>query len=438
MAAIDELTRPTKPLRTTPGGLFPYNDQRGGKSLYAGATLPSVPAGFMPGARPERDGAVFGMYPSMAGTKATTYGMDSRLRTGVQVDPSSGAMRAPDPVIVDGGGDGRRMNATTDPRSTMFAGGANAPVRVDSLPAAAPPGSAAAAPTLGAVNPQTDVQRGGAAASLAVPTAATGPGGSVGIPGVVKVGNAYSDSAEGAAAMLARPAGMTPQNQAAFDALGDRNNAQNVADATRSLQADQYAREVAQAQAINEAEARKNPALAAQLDAKAKNAREDTRVALEGQRVAQDGTRLGFQGAQQRLAETKDGREAVKAGFDTRSAQRLEALQATILSPQSTPEQRQQATQAILQLQGKTADDFQIVHAAGGQSLDASGVPVKVPDRLVKFSKRTGQYEEIAPPAPQMPAVPTDKAALVKGTTYQTARGPATWDGKQFVPATGK
>lgn len=234
------------------------------------------------------------------------------------------------------------------------------------------------------------------------------------MPGVVKAGNAYSDSAEGAAAMLARPAGMTPQNQAAFDAIGDRNNAQNVADATRSLQADQYAREVAQAQAINEAEARKNPALAAQLDAKAKNAREDTRVALEGQRVAQDGTRLGFQGAQQRLAETKDGREAVKAGFDTRSAQRLEALQATILSPQSTPEQRQQATQALLQLQGKTADDFQIVHAAGGQSLDASGVPVKVPDRLVKFSKRTGQYEEIAPPAPAAATVPPAAIELLK------------------------
>ena len=128
------------------------------------------------------------------------------------------------------------------------------------------------------------------------------------------------------------------------------------------------------------------------LPALEKNERHDIDVVIDRLKVRAD--------AQQRLAETKDGREAVKAGFDTRSAQRLEALQATILSPQSTPEQRQQATQALLQLQGKTADDFQIVHAAGGQSLDASGVPVKVPDRLVKFSKRTGQYEEIAPPAP--------------------------------------
>lgn len=414
MAAIDELTRPTKPLRTTPGGLFPYNDQRGGKSLYAGATLPSVPAGFMPGARAVMAGSG---EDAATAARAGNYGVAAghvlrgaaalpvALAHDITDTPAQALEAAAKPVI---GGIASAANT--------MATGSNAPVRVEPLPDAAPPGSAAAvaAPTLGAINPQTDVQRGGAAASLAVPTAATGPGGSVGIPGVVKAGNAYSDSAEGAAAMLARPAGMTPQNQAAFDALGDRNNAQNVADATRSLQADQYAREVAQAQAINEAEARKNPALAAQLDAKAKNAREDTRVALEGQRVAQDGTRLGFQGAQQRLAETKDGREAVKAGFDTRSAQRLEALQATILSPQSTPEQRQQATQALLQLQGKTADDFQIVHAAGGQSLDASGVPVKVPDRLVKFSKRTGQYEEIAPPAPAAATVPPAAIELLK------------------------
>jgi hypothetical protein len=43
-----------------------------------------------------------------------------------------------------------------------------------------------------------------------------------------------------------------------------------------------------------------------------------------------------------------------------------------------------------------------------------------------------------APPAPVVPlAMPKSKADLVKNSVYNTARGPATWDGKQFV-ATGK
>jgi hypothetical protein len=38
-----------------------------------------------------------------------------------------------------------------------------------------------------------------------------------------------------------------------------------------------------------------------------------------------------------------------------------------------------------------------------------------------------------APAGVNPPSVPTDKSKLVKNTIYNTARGRARWDGKQFV-----
>ena len=184
---------------------------------------------------------------------------------------------------------------------------------------------------------------------------------------------------------------------------------------------EQYAREVADAQAINEWSARtfskegrlgmlgdQNRVLDAMRAGRQSDARvamegqriglEGARVGLEGARVGQEGQRIGILGAQQRMAEAKDDREAVRAGFDTRSAQRLEGLQNALLDTKATPEQRQMAASQIMQLSGKSPDEYQIVHAAGGQQLDANSTPYKVPDRIVLFNKKTGKAEEIAAP----------------------------------------
>lgn len=76
--------------------------------------------------------AVFGFYPQLAGGNRTTYATDQKLRSGVVAtgpnafEPAvNPAPPAPSPVV--GGGDGRRMNATQDPRSLAFAGSTEAP-----------------------------------------------------------------------------------------------------------------------------------------------------------------------------------------------------------------------------------------------------------------------------------------------------------------------
>lgn len=71
--------------------------------------------------------AAFGFYPQLAGGQRTSYATDQKLRSGVvatgpstfepAVDPAPPAPPAP-----VGGGDGRRMGATQDPRSLTFAG----------------------------------------------------------------------------------------------------------------------------------------------------------------------------------------------------------------------------------------------------------------------------------------------------------------------------
>ena len=76
-----------------------------------------------------------------------------------------------------------------------------------------------------------------------------------------------------------------------------------------------------------------------------------------------------------------------------------------------------------------------------------AGDPVKYQNILSNYLKQAEDYvlnrtitttppEFKAEPAPagvNPPSVPTDKSKLVKNTIYNTARGRARWDGKQFV-----
>lgn len=428
------------PLRSTPGGLFPYNDPRGERSLYA--SPPAEPPMLVDAAAPQipTEEQSAGATPSATTSiPAIAAGFVPAAKAATASDVTTPAAAAPFADTNVGAG----IKATTDYLQRI-------PGAVQSLFTSAQAEPATPAPVttgttapggLPPVNPQTDVQRGGAtSAPMVEPTPVPGLPNAPG--GIYRNGNSFGDSPEAAAAMLARPAGLSPQNQAAFDAIGDRANAESVGRVQAAANKATYDQQVADAKAANEQETRlrgSKEAVAA-LNTQQANQLANAKLGQDAQRVSQEGARLGILSAQQQLAQTKDNREAVRSGFDVRSAQRLEALQNTIMDPKATPEAKQAASNALLMAQGKSPDDYQIVHAAGGQTTDpTTGLPIKQPDRLVRFSKRTGQYEEIgAAPTGQMPAVPADKAALVKGTTYQTARGPATWDGKQFVPATGK
>ena len=100
-------------------GLTPYAPNYGPAGLNPQARINAQAAAPTPAAKDPLDGgAVFGMFPQLAGGKRTTYAMDNKLRTGVQATgPSTFAQATPSEKTIIGGGDGRRMNAEQDPRS---------------------------------------------------------------------------------------------------------------------------------------------------------------------------------------------------------------------------------------------------------------------------------------------------------------------------------
>ena len=119
-------------------------------------------------------------------------------------------------------------------------------------------------------------------------------------------------------------------------------------------------------------------------------------------------------------------------GFQTREAQRREGLVAKYEAAK-TPEEKSAIAQQIRDLSGKQEPQNRFTVVPGGQEWDAaSGAMRNVPARVL--NNQTGQFvdgERQAGAQPQ--AMPTDKSKLAAGQIYQTARGPARWDGNQFV-----
>lgn len=144
------------------------------------------------------------------------------------------------------------------------------------------------------------------------------------------------------------------------------------------------------------------------------------------------------QGANQRaraanqIQQQEMGLRREAQGFQTREAQRKESLQARYEAAK-TPEERAAIAQQIRDLSGKQEPQNRFTVVPGGQEWDAaSGAMRNVPARVL--NNQTGQFvdgERQAGAQPQ--AMPTDKSKLAAGQIYQTARGPARWDGNQFV-----
>ena len=144
------------------------------------------------------------------------------------------------------------------------------------------------------------------------------------------------------------------------------------------------------------------------------------------------------QGANQRalassqIQQQELGMRREAQSFQTREAQRKESLQARYEAAK-TPEERAAIAQQIRDLSGKQEPANRFTVVPGGQEWDAaSGAMRNVPARVL--NNQTGQFvdgERQAGAQPQ--AMPTDKSKLAAGQIYQTARGPARWDGNQFV-----
>ena len=136
--------------------------------------------------------------------------------------------------------------------------------------------------------------------------------------------------------------------------------------------------------------------------------------------------------AKQGIAEDEMGLKREAQGFQTAALRRQEALQARYEAAK-TPEERAAIAQQIRDLSGKQEPQNRFTVVPGGQEWDAaSGAMRNVPARVL--NNQTGQFvdgERQAGAQPQ--AMPTDKSKLAAGQIYQTARGPARWDGNQFV-----
>lgn len=99
---------------------------------------------------------------------------------------------------------------------------------------------------------------------------------------------------------------------------------------------------------------------------------------------------LGFQTAQQRLAMDKESQ-----GFANRAAGQSEQLRNTLLDPNATPEQRRQAQQSLMALQGKSANrEWGVQVTPATKNLDSSTSA----GSIVRYNKATGQTEVVQQP----------------------------------------
>lgn len=423
----------------------------------------------------QTQGAAFGVFRREP-TAGTRGGM---MQPYVATGPS-----AFEPAKVqDGTG---RLDAFTDPRSTLYRGGdSSAPAPTSrgfagvgegwgsgahptvEAPAAAPAVRPAA--TAPVVAPTT------APASTETAPAVAAPAVSQVMPGVFRQGNSYGDSPAAAAAGFAPRSGPSAQNMAAADALEARGIAARAGE--RAAAADGAARGFSPGNGLTvigddshadrvrraafgaastayrgapngQLTANQVRTLAGMDEANARNAvtRDTTAAnnaaALEREAMQQAGasgrTVVQEAGAKARAGASNDvqrGELALRQeaqGFQTRGAQRVEKLYEQY--DKAKPEDRAAIGEQIRTLTGKEhASRFTVV--PGGQEVDPTTQQLTTRPARV-FNNQTGQFVDRAEGQPsyaQPMALPA-KDKLVKGQTYQTSRGAARWDGSVFRP----
>lgn len=139
------------------------------------------------------------------------------------------------------------------------------------------------------------------------------------------------------------------------------------------------------------------------------------RTAIDQQRVGLEGVELGLK------------RDA--AGFQSRTAQRMEKAQIDLESAKTPAEQRS-ARERLLALAGKAPqNEWALQVTPTTKNLDGSTTQGSV----WRYNKTTGDTARVdgGQGAAASP-VPSSRESLVQGQVYQTARGPARWDGGQF------
>lgn len=291
-------------------------------------------------------------------------------------------------------------------------------------PAAQPPSAAPAvvtAPlTLGArpriadtfaTEPSTGAAPGGTGSFGAVRRTV----GANGIP-LFSDGNAASDGA-----LLARGA-PSAQNLAALETLGDRQQAESVARVRAGMVKEQEAREIAEAQSINE---RFNPPTQAQRQLRRlqlKEREEANRSATDAARAGADVRRAATDANRLALEAPALGFEGQTKGVQNQSAVQMLAAQTRLVNAR-TPEERTAAEDNLRALQGKYERTYpnKLIVVPGAKNADGSQEPGQV------WSTETGQPVQ-GQGTPKLPPGMTRQVGTSGGKpVYEDANG------KRFV-----
>lgn len=390
----------------------------------AQTTAAPVAAGFMPGTR-----AVFNESGKAIGDLA------GQGRYGAAAGETARAALAYGPALVDDvvGGAFRAAAPAVADAGKQFFGLGNPSAQAPQDPLAAAP-TAPPAPA-----PQAALAPAPAPVATAQPSVATPPSAAAPAPGAVtRNGNSYSGtnvtgdvSINGAAPRNGGQIGA--QNMAAADALAGRQSQESTArvqqapagfapagltaPVVRNSTNDWAARKALENAATSASSITNNGGRfdrsgpgdsVAMAGFKAMlgtdQALQQAQVGLEQEGMRQNGglqreqvqqaganerSARGFQ-VDSRRADIEGKRvnsEIEARGFQTRAMQQLENLQ-TQYAAEKDPTRRGELARQIREFQGKEqAPRFKV--AAGGQQMDASGVPYKVPDRI--FNEQTGE-----------------------------------------------
>ena len=380
----------------------------------------------------------FGTLPGM--TPPPQRYADGGTVTNEQESDYARQMRALGGALVDGASwvgktlvsaPGYGLNKTPAP--------APAPAAASRLAAAPTPGAGRGMVNPPAVNPS-------APRPVAPPPA---PSLSSGVPSAQADDAATSLSRRGAADALAQmpnaPAPVTaPTVRNSTNDWAARKALENAATAASSITAngsawDKTGRGDSPAQAAYKAALATDLALQqAQPNMEQAAMRENAGIQREG--MQQDGatTRTGMteQGANAReqgrniLARDEFNLRKEASGLQTRAAQRRESAYDNY-SKAKTDEDRQAIAKQFPDLFGQAKDAAHRMEVVRGKTDPMTGQSSG--DYVVVQDPKTGEVRQIqmgAAPAPQ--ALPP-KDQLKAGQTYQTPRGPARWDGKQFT-----
>lgn len=134
------------------------------------------------------------------------------------------------------------------------------------------------------------------------------------------------------------------------------------------------------------------------------------------------GMRLGIE--QQRLQG-----EAEARGFKTRAQRQEEQLRNTLLDPNATPQQKQQAQQSLRAIRGDAEPTNRFTVVPGGQEWDDTAKTMRnVPARVL--NNQTGDF--VGADAGAGRTQPPSKESLVTGQVYTTPSGQLRWNGTAF------